>query len=102
MTQLISQEDGRLGFRPWNELTVAALILLHMSWVVPWFFLIAGASVSQPEARVFLTLCLVEASLYLLVRLGILLRLKLRIRQGVFLVGLGLCWLASWLAPWLR
>ncbi len=95
---LNAHEDQRLEIRPWNELTVAALILLHMSWIVPWFYLISARILPAGEGKIFVIFSLIETSLYLVVRLGTFFHLKLRIRQGAFLVVLGLSWLGSWLA----
>ena len=91
------QDDQPLEIKPWNELTVAASIVIHMSWIVPWFYLITIPYKPPSEGRLLVVFCLVEAGVYLVVRLEAFFNLKLRIRQGSLLVALGLGWLAEWL-----
>ncbi len=77
--------------RPWREMALAGLILLDLSWVIPWFRALTPATHAVSAARAFVVLGGILMASLVWVRLVNFLQLKTSIRQR----GVGLLLVAS-------
>ena len=75
-----------LRLRPWRELGVLGVMLMGLSWGIPWFRSLTQATNDLSVTYAFLVYGGMMAAAYLFVRLLNALRLRAEIRRGVLLV----------------
>ncbi len=69
--------------RPWRELAVLGIMVMELSWGVPWFRSLTGATNAAPPLQVLFTLGGMMTASYWLVKLLANLRLQMRLRYGI-------------------
>ena len=72
-------ELPKLNF--WRELAIFGLILMDLSWTVPWFQTLSGTQDSLPRWEIFLVLGLITIGANLLARFTNYFNLKVRYRR---------------------
>ncbi len=70
-------------FRPWRETAILALMVMEISWVVPWFRSLTPATYAAIPAQAFgILFCIILVS-HLVTRFMNHLHLRIHVRQGV-------------------
>lgn len=69
--------------RYWRELAILALMVMELSWIVPWYRSLTPATYSLSIWRVFLVLFAFMLSAHIATRIMNYLDLKINIRRGV-------------------
>jgi len=83
---MISQDVPVLNlprWRPWHEITILALILMELSWIVPWYRSLTPATYAASTLRAFLVLAGLTLMTHLTVRLMNYLHLRVDLRRVV-------------------
>lgn len=70
-------------WRPWREATILALVVMELSWIVPWYRSLTPATYAVEPVRVFLVLGGIYVGVHLVVRLTNFLRVRMDIRRGI-------------------
>jgi hypothetical protein len=73
-------------WKPWREATILALILMELSWIVPWYRSLTPVTYATPTARVFLSLFGIYLITHLCIRFMNYLRIRLDIRRWVMVL----------------
>ncbi len=76
-------EMPRLRWRPWRELAILGLMLMDISWIVPWYRSLTPATYAVSSLRAFLILFAILFSIHLVMRVLNFLRLRMDIRRIV-------------------
>ncbi len=71
--------------RPWRELAIFSMLLMELSWVVPWYRALTPATYAVSSGRAFLVLGGMALAAYLLIRFLNYIRLRPDLRQWVML-----------------
>lgn len=71
-------------WRPWREITILALIVMELSWIVPWYRSLTPATYATSILRVFLVLGGLILMAHATVRLMNYLYLRIDLRQVIF------------------
>jgi hypothetical protein len=69
--------------RPWREITILALILMELSWIVPWFRSLTPATYATSALRAFVVLAGLVLMTHMAVRLMNYLYLRVDLRRVV-------------------
>ena len=72
--------------KPWREITILALMVMEVSWIVPWYRSLTPATYAVPPERAFLVLLAIFIWTHLIVRLINFLRLKMEIRRIILAI----------------
>ena len=78
--------DKTLRFKPWREVAIIGVIIMELSWVVPWFRSLTPATRAVVPWRAFVVLGGLFLVAHLLVRLMNFVHLRVDIRRGVMVV----------------
>jgi hypothetical protein len=70
-------------WRPWREISILALIVMELSWIVPWYRSLTSSTYATSPPRVFLVLAGLTLSTHLIVRLMNYLYLRIDIRRFI-------------------
>ena len=73
------------SIRPWRELSLIALMVMELCWVVPWFRSLTQATYAVPPAKAFLVLAGIMLGFNWIVRLMNFVNLRMNIRR-IFLI----------------
>jgi hypothetical protein len=73
-------------WRPWREITLILLMIMEISWVVPWFRSLTPATYSVGTLKAYLILLAMMLAAHLLIRLFNHLRIKIVIRQSAMVL----------------
>lgn len=73
-------------WRPWREMTILALIVMELSWIVPWYRSLTPATYATPVLRVFTVLAGLALVAHLVVRLMNYLYFRIDLRRLVLAV----------------
>jgi hypothetical protein len=84
-SSLESPDFATLRFRPWREMAIIFLLLMELSWVVPWFRALTAKTYAAPSWRVFVTLLGMSLIAYYGLRFINYLHLRSAIRQSLML-----------------
>ncbi|MEW6716719.1 MAG: DUF4129 domain-containing protein [Chloroflexota bacterium] len=76
----------KIQIQPWRELSVLSLLIMELSWVVPWYRALTPATYASSPLRVFLVLGVLWLSTYGLVKGMSYLRLRVQVRRWVLAV----------------
>lgn len=71
------------GKNLWQELAALGLILMNLSWMVPWYQAVTRASSTVPVSQVFLVLGTIFLIVYISGRVMISFRLKMKLQYGI-------------------
>ena len=74
------------NFHPWREMSIAALVIMELSWVVPWYRALTPRTFAVTTGRAFAILGGLLVSALLTYRAMNNLRLRVRLRQGISFV----------------
>lgn len=88
--------EQRLPLRVWRELAALSLLVMGLSWTVPWFRSLSGATEVNPDSRTFLVFLMIGLVSYTSMRLLSSLRIAPAARKRVLLALLVVCVLAGW------
>jgi hypothetical protein len=80
----------RLYWRPWRELALICLLVMELSWLVPWYRSLTRATYAESPIRVFLVLGGIMLVCEWIVRLMNFIRLRVEYRQVVFIIFLAI------------
>ena len=78
--------DKTLRFKPWREVAIIGVIIMELSWVVPWFRSLTPATRAVVPWRAFVVLGGLFLVAHLLVRLMNFVHLRVDIRRGLMVV----------------
>ena len=67
--------------KPWREITILALMVMEVSWIVPWYRSLTPATYAVLPGRAFLVLLMIFLWTHLIVRLMNSLRLRMEVRR---------------------
>lgn len=81
--------------RPWREIAVLALVVMELSWVVPWYRSLTPMMYATPPQKVFLVLGLICLGTYWVAQGMNALRFKLTVRRWGLGIWLGMAGLLS-------
>src|SRR3989304_4436223 len=73
------------SIRPWWELSLIALMVMELCWVVPWFRSLTQAKYAVPPAKEFLVLAGIMLGFNWIVRLMNFVNLRMNLRR-IFLI----------------
>lgn len=74
-------------FRPWREVAILCVMIMELSWVVPWYRSLTPATYATSPLRAFLVLGGLFFLAHLVVRVMNFLHMRMDVRRGV-MVGL--------------
>ena len=75
-----------LRWRPWRELAILGLMVMDVSWIVPWYRSLTPATYAASTLRAFLILFSILFSLHLVVRVMNFLHLRMDLRRIVLVI----------------
>ena len=76
------------AFRPWREISILAIIIMEMCWLVPWFRSLTPATYATDPLRAFVVFAGIVLSSHWLSRGMNYLQLKMSIRRALLLVAI--------------
>ena len=74
------------SIRPWRELSLIALMVMELCWVVPWFRSLTRATYAVPPAKAFLVLAGIMLGFNWIVRFMNFVNLRMSIRRVFLLI----------------
>jgi hypothetical protein len=83
------------GWRPWRELAVLGVMVMELTWMVPWYRSLSAGTYGASPVRVFLVLGSLMLSAHLVVRLMNFLYLRLDLRRVILAILLSLSFLVG-------
>ena len=74
-------EISQPHFRPWREVAILGIVIMELSWVVPWFRSLTPATQAVAPGRAFIVLGGVFVIAHLLVRFMNFTHLRVDVRR---------------------
>lgn len=79
-------EMPSLRWRPWRELAILGLMVMDISWIVPWYRSLTPATYAVSSARAFFILFGILFGIHLVVRIMNFLRLRMDLRRIIIVI----------------
>jgi hypothetical protein len=92
MSESSISKSSSKKFNAWREITLIAVLIIEISWIVPWFRSLTPSSYLLSPVKVFITFFVILLTTTLLARFLNATRLKKKIRRWVF-VGFIILWI---------